>query len=156
MFRIPRPPPAAGPLCAAVLVLISLPAQAEPSDTLYLCKAYSGGQFWSARPCGERQALIERTVSVPAGMAFAQQVRLGEQARAEGDRLHQPARSAPAPASPRPGGTSRDRHADDCAALQARVDKLDTQAHQPQSGARQDKLAAQKRAVRDKQAKRGC
>jgi len=41
------------------------------NDTLYLCKAYSGGTFWSNDQCTKQQALIERIVAVPDGLPLA-------------------------------------------------------------------------------------
>jgi hypothetical protein len=154
-----------GAACAhaglTLLLLLSsaglvLPARA---DTVYLCRSYSGGRFWSERPCAERQALIDRMVSVPAGLPFDQQVKLGEQARADGERLSQPMPSAAAahPArkttSPRPGYPPAK---DECARLAHRLEQIDTQSRQPQSGDKQDRLTAQKRKVRERQAKLGC
>jgi hypothetical protein len=140
-------------------------APAAQADSLYLCKAYSGGSFWSREPCGQQQALIERIVSVPAGLSLQQQVRLGEQARAEGERLAQsPGAAAPGQAQRGSGKSSTHTqgakaapdHSTECAALQSRVDKLDAQARQPQSGMKQDKLAEQRRKLREKQARAGC
>ena len=53
------------------------------SATLYLCKAYSGGLFWSQRPCSQMSATAEASFDVPAQLPFAQQVALGEQAWAK-------------------------------------------------------------------------
>jgi hypothetical protein len=140
-------------------------APAAQADSLYLCKAYSGGSFWSREPCGQHQALIERIVSVPDGLSLQQQVRLGEQARAEGQRLAQSPGAAATGQAPRGSGKPSARtqgakaapdHSTECAALQSRVDKLDAQAHQAQSGTKQDKLTEQRRKLREKQARAGC
>jgi hypothetical protein len=137
-----------------------LPAPAR-ADTLYLCKSYSGGRFWSERPCAERQALIERLVSVPAGMPFDQRVKLGEQARAEGERLTSPPPSpAAAPARGKtaapPQSGQQPPAKDECTRLSHRMAQLDAQARQPQSAEKQDKLAMQRRKLREKQVKAGC
>lgn len=49
------------------------------ADTLYLCKAYSGGTFWASAHCSKHQALIEQIVNVPSGLPFDQQVQIGQQ-----------------------------------------------------------------------------
>ncbi|MEO7128944.1 MAG: hypothetical protein ABI040_08810 [Rhodoferax sp.] len=46
--------------------------------TIYLCKAYSGGSFWSSSHCNLHSALIDRMVSVPSTLPFDQQVALAE------------------------------------------------------------------------------
>jgi hypothetical protein len=55
--------------------------QQQGSVTIYLCKAYSGGMFWSSAYCGTQQALIDRTATVPGGLSFDQQVQIGEAQR---------------------------------------------------------------------------
>ncbi len=145
---------------ALLLLLCLLPAVPQAAS-LYLCKAYSGGTFWSADSCQQRQALIDRIVSVPDGLPFDDQVRLGEQARAEGDRLRQPD-----PGTGNPGTQGKHRSAQrtghpanktaDCAALDARLTKLDALARQPQSGQTQDRITAQKRKLRERLAELHC
>jgi hypothetical protein len=49
--------------------LLSLPLLAA-ADTLYLCEAYAGGQFWSSAHCSKNQALIKRMFEVPGGLPF--------------------------------------------------------------------------------------
>lgn len=46
--------------------------------TIYRCKAYAGGMFWSSQHCSQHRALIDRIASVPVGIAFEQQVRIAE------------------------------------------------------------------------------
>jgi hypothetical protein len=36
---------------------------AARADVIYLCKAYSGGSFWSSAPCSQQQATVDRTVN---------------------------------------------------------------------------------------------
>jgi hypothetical protein len=50
----------------------------QGSATIYRCKAYSGGIFWSSAHCGTQQALIDRMVTVPNGLPFEQQVQIAE------------------------------------------------------------------------------
>jgi hypothetical protein len=72
-----------GALALLAGVVLSLPTAELHAASLYLCKAYSGGTFWSAEPCQGRQALVDRIVNVPDGLPFKEQVRLGEQARVQ-------------------------------------------------------------------------
>lgn len=65
--------------CIACL-LPGLLATSAFSATLYQCRAYSGGSFWSEQPCDSRQAAIESRHTVPDGLPFKEQVRLVEQA----------------------------------------------------------------------------
>lgn len=46
--------------------------------TIYLCKAYNGGAFWSSSHCNQHRALIDHMVSVPGTLPFDQQVALAE------------------------------------------------------------------------------
>jgi hypothetical protein len=141
-------------------MLCLLPAVPQAAS-LYLCKAYSGGTFWSVESCQTKQALIDRIVSVPDGLSFDEQVRLGEQARAEGDRLRQPdSGSGHSAATPKHSAAHRADHPTNkqaaCAALATRVNKLDAQARQPQSGRAQDRITAQKHKLRERQAELRC
>lgn len=65
------------------------------TETLYLCQAYGGGQFWTRQHCRQRDALVERMESVPSGMPFEQQVELGRQRLAQS----RPETEAPSPTS---------------------------------------------------------
>jgi hypothetical protein len=71
---------------------ITRPAAQTPTEspfrkpgTIYRCKSYSGGLFWSDTHCSKHNALIDRIASVPVGMAFQQQVDIasGEANRVE-------------------------------------------------------------------------
>lgn len=46
------------------------PQVTSGSITLYHCKAYNGGTFWTNTHCNQHQALIERMVEVPARLRF--------------------------------------------------------------------------------------
>jgi hypothetical protein len=128
------------------------------SATLYLCKSYGGGLFWSGGHCRDRQALIERIASVPDGLPFQQQVELAEQGRAEAQRL-----TAPPP--PNFGTTTTttqiitpgQRPASvECPALAQEILQYEQMARQPQSGQMQDWLTSRKRAARDRQFQLRC
>ena len=63
--------------------------------TIYLCKAYAGGMFWSNAVCSSQKAVIERTANVPDGMPFNQQVDLAQQQLSASQKLY----AQPAPQS---------------------------------------------------------
>jgi hypothetical protein len=46
--------------------------------TIYRCKAYGGGLFWSELHCSQQGALIDRIASVPPGLSFENQVRIAD------------------------------------------------------------------------------
>ena len=137
--------------CSKIAVLLTLScAPFAHAGTIYLCKAYSGGTFWSNAHCQTHNALIQRMVSVPDGLPFEQQVHLGNQAAAEGARLAAPPLEPPPQRVPRSGVQA------ECAALDARIEHLDSVARQPQSGATQDRVKAERQAARDKQFRLKC
>lgn len=139
---------------AAVIVACGLWwCQAAVAEPLYLCKAYSGGLFWSAAHCSTKQATIDRIVEVPEGMPFDQQVQLGNQAVAEGARLAAPPPAQPDPPAPR---ATRPRSDDECARLEEHITRLDALARQPQSAATQDRLAERRKWARSRQFQLRC
>ena len=123
--------------------------------TVYLCKAYSGGTFWSNTVCSQQKALIDRMVTVPDGMPWDQQVQLAEQSRAEAARLTAP---------PTVTITNTERHfyngvegkTGECQSLDASIRQYEAMARQPQPGQMQDWIAARKREARDRQFKLRC
>lgn len=131
-------------ICAA---LLSLPLLAA-ADTLYLCEAYAGGQFWSSAHCSKNQALIKRMFEVPSGLPFEQKVALGQQ------RLNGTSGSQAPAVVQRPVQTGGTRT--ECAALKDRVVHLDALARQPQTGQTQDRIANEKKQVRDRQFRLRC
>ncbi|MCZ2077944.1 MAG: hypothetical protein LC130_23435 [Bryobacterales bacterium] len=119
--------------------------------TIYLCKAYSGGSFWSSSHCSQQRALIERIVSVPDGMPFDQQVQLGEQDRANAARLRAP----PLPLA-QSAGQSAGSNDIACDALKAHIASIDARARMPQSAQTQDRLRMEKRKAQAQTARMGC
>lgn len=116
----------------------------QTGGTVYLCRAYNDSTFWSQAHCGQHHALIERIVSVPAGLPFEQQVHLGEQQRrAAVPTVYNP----PVQVS----GQTADSTSLECKALDAEVDRFDVQARQPQSGQMQDWIRGRRQAARDRQ-----
>lgn len=60
-----------------VIIAFGVPA-AVSAATIYKCRSYSGGEFWSSAHCHRQQAVILRMATVPDGMPFEQQVRIVE------------------------------------------------------------------------------
>lgn len=114
------------------------------SGSLYLCRAYSGGTFWSKVHCNQHSALIERMVSVPDSLPFDQQVELAEQQR-------QPATNTTTVTNTVITNTIGPGHSSECRALDAQITQFDAMARQPQSGSMQDWITSQKRKARDRQ-----
>ena len=136
----------------ALLLAYALPWAAQ-ADTIYLCKAYSGGMFWSSDPCGPQKATLDRTVSVPDGLPWDQKVQLGEAAWAQARGLTAP--QAPQPV-PQPQQPSQPTKQAECASLAATVTNLDSQARQPQSSQMQDWIKDQRQRARDRQFRLQC
>lgn len=118
--------------------------------TLYLCKAYAGGLFWSNKHCAGHNAMIERMANVPDGLPFDQQVALAQQQASA-------ASQAMASSPPQRDTVNADtlRRAE-CKALDARVAQLDAQARQAMSGQEQDRNRAERKAARDRQVQLKC
>ena len=149
--------PTAGMQAPPTLRLLLAIALALPLSThaasIYLCKSYSGGTFWSNAHCGTQKATIERIVSVPDNMPFDQQVQLGNQAASEAARLAAPP-VPPVPQTIQRGTTSPST--EECKALDERVRYLDALARQPQSASTQDWITGERKAARDKQFQLRC
>lgn len=134
------------------LALLSFQAEA---GTIYLCKAYSGGTFWSSAHCQKHGALIDRMVSVPDTLPWDQQVQLAEQERAQREGLANPplrSQQTVTVTQPSSGGGKQA----ECLSLDARIVQLDAMARQPQSGSTQDSITAERRSARDRQFNLHC
>ena len=59
------------------------PAAAPATRTVYLCKAYSGGTFWSSAHCQTHSAWVDRMATVPAHLSWDQQLDLANTQRKE-------------------------------------------------------------------------
>ena len=131
-----------------LFVALLLTASASSyADTIYLCKTYSGGMFWTNVHCNQRNALIERIAEVPSGMTWEQQVAMGEQ---------QQRAVAPAPVTHIRQSDSNQSSQSECAALDKRVTDLDGMARQPQSAAGQDWIRSERKIARDRQFQLRC
>lgn len=148
--------------------------QAAPGQTtVYLCQGQGGGQFWAREHCGQHHATIDRMETVPASLAWPQQV---QQAQRQWDQ----ARSLTAPAIPQTlprsntlrsneatqwaraarveqQAAQRDaRHVAACTALQERLDKLDNQARAGITGPGMEQQRSARRKAQEAYRKQGC
>ena len=125
-------------------------AGAVPAATVYLCRSYGGGEFWSSQHCHARQSVIVRMTTVPDGMPFEQQVDLARSALRESERLRQPPR--PVPATPVvPAG-----HGAECATLAARLDAVNAQSRRINPALVQDRLNDERRGLQSRRDALGC
>ncbi len=122
--------------------------------TIYLCRAYSGGNFWSSVHCNQKQGLYLREFSVPDEMPFDQQVELSSQARNKSER-HTNTTTTTSREVVRSSSTEDDGSAE-CAALDKQIRSLDAVARQPLSGQVQDQIRAKKAWARSRQFKLSC
>jgi len=134
----------------AIVMTVTAIATTASADTLYLCKNYSGGMFWSSAACSTQKALIDRTVTVPNGMPFDQQVALGEQVKAQGEALAKP------PAQTQQTVTTSQSPSVNCKAISTEIASIDAMARQPQSGSTQNWISDRRRALRDTQFRNRC
>jgi len=121
--REPTPPPTAG--------------------TIYLCRAYNGGTFWSQAHCAQHQALIDSIVPVPAGLPFPQQVELAQQRRQPATTV---SNTTVTVRSETVGASNSE-----CKALDTQVEQLDAMAREPQPAQMQDWIRGQRQKARDRQ-----
>jgi len=69
----------------------------SPTTTIYLCRNYAGGLFWSDTTCHQQRATIDRMTSVPSDLTFAEQVAIAQDKANEAASLYvapKPARAA--------------------------------------------------------------
>ena len=124
------------------------------AESLYLCKGYNGGSFWSSVLCSERKATIDRIVTVPDGTSFEHQVQIGNQTLGEAAKLTQP--QSYGNASQNSNANSPAKTQSECKYLEDRIAYLDSLARQPQSGSMQDWITAERRTARDRQFRIRC
>jgi len=135
----------------ALLFAWALPWCAQ-ADTIYLCKAYSGGMFWSSAPCSQQKATLDRAVSVPDSMSWEEKVKLGEASWAQAR-----ATAAPAPqVIVQQVQNSQVSRQAECNALRDSIANIDAQARLPQSGQTQDWLKQRRRELSDQRYRMQC
>lgn len=116
------------------------------SGSIYLCRAYNGGTFWSRAHCNQHSALIERIVSVPDSLPFDQQVKLAEQQR-------QPTINTNTNMNMNTviRQSSEQSKLAECKSLDAQITNFDSMARLPHSGEMQDWISGEKKKARDRQ-----
>jgi hypothetical protein len=131
-------------------ILIALASTSANAASIYLCRSYGGGSFWSSAQCSKSNALMERIVTVPDNMPFEQQVQIGEQTHSEARRLSKSSRNTVVI-------TNSDQHTEnECASINARIQQLDSLARLPQSGQTQDRISEERKQLRDRQFRIPC
>jgi hypothetical protein len=118
--------------------------------TLFLCQSYGGGKFWTREHCSTRSALIDRMETVPADLAFDQQV---EMARGQRDRGQALAAPPVQTVQPRPAGPTMKQR---CEALDKHIRYLDQLARAGGSAAYMDWVANERKQGRDEQFRIRC
>ena len=121
------------------------PAPVSPTTTVYLCKAYAGGTFWSDTICHTQRATIDRVATVPSHLPFDQQVAIAQQQANEAAPLYA---VVPNGAPARIGPTNAPIAASyECEALRRQIVELDQSARSPQSGQMQDWIRERRMTV---------
>ena len=122
--------------------------------TIYLCKAYAGGTFWSNAICSAQRATIDRMTSVPASLSFEAQVAIASGEAREAATLY---------AVPQPIGagaiaerSDASRRPDICTIYDQQVRDLDAEARLPQSAQRQDQIRLDRMNVMSSRAAQRC
>lgn len=114
--------------------------------TIQRCKTRDNRYFWSAAPCRQRQAQVDRYATVSAALSFQQQVHEAEQQR----RSVGPSNSLVAPLSPSIATGHGDK-AWQCKVLDDEIAHLDTLARQALPAWEQDRIREKRKAARDQQ-----
>jgi hypothetical protein len=131
---------------APVSAVPSMPATPS-SHTLYRCKPYSGGAFWSTRHCNQQQALVDRMVTVPRNMALNQKIAIAERSLKKATLATQRPAS-PAPSSQRSSGLSTKQA--ECNDLDEEIRKIDVRTREPLSATEQDWWRSERRKAQDR------
>lgn len=128
------------------------------ADTLYRCKGYSGGVFWSKKHCQQHQALIDRIVTVPSGISDDQQVKLAEQGtRATAQAVEQASQPSKAEqAAAQRQARERAKHQAKCHKLKQELERQTSLARQGGSGNKQARIAERQRKLRAEAQDAGC
>jgi hypothetical protein len=120
------------------------------SSTVYLCKTYGGGTFWSRAHCNTQNALVERIESVPAGLSWDHQVEMARDQRDRERVLTSP------PAAQVQQGPATATRVTQCASLEARINRLDQLARNGGTASYMDWVAGEKRLARDQHFRQRC
>ena len=129
-------------------------APRSPTTTIYLCKSYSGGQFWSDTTCHQQRATIDRMTSVPGDVPFSEQVAIAQGQANEAASLHFAPQPGPAAAIGPNYGSTGSRLT--CVALNRDLANLDAMARMPQSAQTQDWIRQRRMQVQAQLAALRC
>ena len=119
--------------------------------TIQRCRTSDNRYFWSANPCRQRHAQVDRYASVSAGLPFAQQVQEAEQQR-QASKPPNPPVLLPS----KPTASVGDDKARRCKALDEEIVYLDAKARRALPASEQDRIRARRKAARDQQFAWGC
>lgn len=132
---------------------LQIPATPAPASiqTVYLCKAWSGGRFWSAQACQAQKATVERMVPVPAHLPWENQLALAQAAHTQGQSLARTGQRAPQhPAPQRAAPTTQNQTSHNtaaCLSLRQSLQNLDSAARAGGTAKHMEWLANQRRAI---------
>ena len=126
----------------------------SPTTTIYLCKNYAGGLFWSDTTCHQQRATIDRMTSVPSGLPFAEQVAIAQGQANEAARLYVAPAPSPAAAIGRETVSTSSRAV--CPSLDRELENLDAMARLPQSAQMQDWIRQRRMQVQDQRTAHRC
>ena len=126
---------------------------------VFSCVTHSGGRFWSSVHCREKNALVERIESVPAGLPWEQQVDIADQQTRRGyatqrQQMQVSGASTAGEIAPSGGGGANARQ--NCAYWNEQVAYYDAMARRPQSPGTQGWIAERRKEARDAQFRTGC
>lgn len=126
----------------------------DARTTIYLCKGYSGGTFWSDRTCRTQRATIDRMMTVPARLPFDQQVAIARGEAREAARLYETPQPVSA-AAIELAEPARNRPSI-CAIYDQQVRELEAEARRPLPASRQDQIRADRMNVMSARLRERC
>jgi len=132
----------------------TMEAPIPPTTTIYLCRSYAGGSFWSDTTCHQQRATIDRMTSVPSSLSFSEQVAIAQGQANEAARLY--VAPVPGPAAGIGGGATNTRSRAVCPSLALELENLDAMARQPQPAQMQDWIRQRRMQVQDQRTAYRC
>lgn len=160
--------PAGGAPVSAANAVRSLPAArgntppAVLNDGVPITKCSGGGRVSYSQDgrCPAGQSPVDLRLRPLAGVADADRTKPNPNPKpdpkAASPAAHSPASKATAKERTPPAANPPTAHLTPCQSLAAGIDRIDRQSRQPQSGARQDQLRAERQLLRERQVKLGC
>ncbi|WP_225785109.1 hypothetical protein [Xenophilus sp. Marseille-Q4582] len=123
---------------------------------VFLCVSHGGGRFWSSMHCRQRNALVERIESVPAGLPWEQQVEIADQQTRQGYATQRRQMQVRGAGTAGEIGAGNPGTRQNCARWSEQVAQYDAMARQPNSAAMQGWIAERRKQARDAQFRAGC